>query len=115
MNEQNKELLNEVVEDRLNLALTEEDEDKNKTAFKEAMEAVNKCIDLEKVEKSTDESVKNRKIQLITFGAGLVLAPIIEVICKNHFVNKVGKIEQMETFTSSAGRSLGGNLFKFKK
>ena len=137
MDEQNKELLDKVIKDRLEHALgntTETEEDKQ--AFKEAMDALSKRIELEKIETShreqnkkmeieknkdlrnekikISEANKDRIIQIGTFTAGLFLGPIIESLVKKGYAKMLCEFEKDYTFTTSAGRALSG-LFRFKK
>lgn len=135
MEDASRKLLDEVLSDRLQCALSAEDEEHRSTAFRQAMEAAEKQIELDKVDTTywqhsenlekekeeylqeaefkKDESEKNRKVQFITFTAGLVITPIVEVICKTIYANKICKLEQFETFTTSAGRGIS-SWFRFK-
>lgn len=123
MNEQNRDLLSEVIEDRLERALSGEDDD-NK-AFKEAMEAISKqnelySIDVSNQKNAHDEQIrreeakKDRIVQVATFAAGLVVAPIVEFICKKSYAKMLCEFEKDYTFTTTAGRGLS-SLFRFKK
>ena len=60
-----------------------------------------------------DTEKKELDLKLIMFGAGLVITPVIDLLCKRSLTKYIGTIEQMETFTSSAGRSIG-SWFRWK-
>lgn len=137
MDETNRGLLEKVVENRLNAALqSNADSEEGKTKFKEAMDAVSKQIELDKLDASrqaelervkmeheknlreeqtkTEEAKKDRMVQVGTFIGGLLLAPVIEVACKKGYAKMLCEFEKDYTFTTSAGRALSG-LFRFKK
>lgn len=137
MEEKNRELLNKVIEDRLTKALQSDVgvEDYDNTAFKEAMDAVNKQIDLykadvsyqewidklenEKAEHLREEDQKkeetklNHVIHIATFAAGILLPPVLDIICKTYYAKRVCEYEQTDTFTTSAGRGIS-TWFRFK-
>ena len=135
MDNQNKDLLTKVIENRLERALNGNGSEEDKLAFKEAMEAVGKQIEVEKIELSHEEANKKMKIeeeknlrdeeaakekerkdrlvQISIFAAGLIAGPVIEVITKTIYANKICKLEQFETFTTSAGRGIS-SWFRFK-
>lgn len=136
MEDQNKILLTKVIENRLERALNDEGGEGDRLAFKEAMEAVSKQIELERVELSHEEAIakmkidedknfrdemaarekeqKDRMVQIGIFAAGLLAGPVIEVITKTIYANKICKLEQFETFTTSAGRGIS-SWFRFRK
>lgn len=103
----NRTLLAEVTKKRLEEALSEGDDEKREIAFKEAMVAVEKEIEIEK--NKTD-----RIIQIGTFSAGLVLTPLVDFAFKKAFAKMLCEFEKDYTFTTTAGRSLS-SLFRFKK
>lgn len=136
MNERNRELLDRVIENRLNEVLhpnAGSDEDKN--TFKEAMDALNKKIELEKIETSHQEQIKkmemekernhrdeivkieearrDRIVQIGLFVGGAVLSPMIERWIKTGYAKMLCEFEKDYTFTTSAGRALS-SLFRFK-
>ena len=99
--------MEEVTEDRLETALTSEDEEKKKEAFKEAMEAVSKQTDI-------SNAWKDRIIRCAEIGATILLVPTIDYFFKKKFSERICNFEKDYTFTTTAGKSLGG-LFRFKK
>lgn len=137
MDIKNRELLEGVIEERLRLVQFADPENEvNKAMFKEAMEALSKQIEFDKIDASHEEQLKkmeieheknlrdeaarkseakkDRWVQIATFGAGLVVAPFIEHISKKAFARYICEFEKDYTFTTSAGRSLS-SLFRFKK
>ena len=133
----NKELLSKVIENRLKGALEPTAENGNDSrAFKEAMDAVSKQIELDRVEATRQEQAerlkmedeknlrdeaakaseakKDRIVQIGIFAAGLILSPIIETACKRGYARMLCEFEKDYTFTTTAGRQLSG-LFRFKK
>lgn len=144
MDKRNKDLLSEVIKDRLDRALIEDPENEgDKQLFKEAMEALNKQIELDKIEVSHDEQLeklrienerlkaeceknlrdeaakkseakKDRWVQIGLFVAGLALGESIDYAKKKGFARYICNFEKDYTFTTSPGRSLSG-LFRFKK
>ena len=145
MDEKNRELLGKVINNRLEQALSKSGEaaEESKLAFKEAMDAVSKQIELDKIEAAhaeheekmnmervklnneesktireesfkAEEAKRDRWVQIGLFAAGLFASPLIEVACKKSYAKLLCEFEKDYTFTTSAGRSLSG-LFKFKK
>ena len=144
MDAKNRELLEGVIEDRLRRAqLSDPENEVDKQVFKEAMDALSKQIELDKIDASHEEQLaklkienerlkaeceknlrdeatkkseakKDRWVQIGTFGAGLLIAPAIEYGFKKGFAKLICEFEKDYTFTTSAGRGLS-SLFRFKK
>lgn len=144
MDTKNRELLESVIEDRLRcVQLSDPENEGAKTMFKEAMDALSKQIEFDKIDASHEEQLeklkienerlkaeheknlrdeaakkseakKDRWVQIGIFGAGLVVAPIIEHASKKAFARYICEFEKDYTFTTSPGRSLS-SLFRFKK
>ena len=121
----NKQTLEEVIDDRLDAALNEYDEEKKKLAFEEAMKAIDRSIELTKLEDSKEENIKNNEIKLkeskkdriikcVEIGGALLIAPFIESFIKKGYAKIICNFEKDYTFTTSAGRGLS-SLFRFKK
>lgn len=79
------------------------------------MKAEDRRLEVDKIESANCESEnknkearKNRLIQIGTFSAGLLIPPIIDLICKRNLTKLIGTVEQMETFTTTPGRSISG-------
>ena len=113
MDDKNRELLGKVVEDRLKRALNS-NPDEDDASFKEAMDAVDKQLDLDKIEASREQAKKDRLVQVGTFAAGLVVAPVIDGLIKRGFAKMLCTFEKDYTFTTTAGKTLS-SLFRFKK
>lgn len=64
-----------------------------------------------KLEHETKKSKTENKIKIGCFVGTLILTPIIDLCVKSILIRKIGTIEQMETFTSTPGRSIA-NWFK---
>lgn len=134
----NMELLDEVIENRLEqVRIPGDDSEENKLAFKEAMEALNKKIELERIQTShqeqlmkmemekernlreetvkVEESKKDRWIQIGLFLGGALLVPIVDYIRTDSHMKKLCNFEKDYTFTTSPGRSLATSLFRFKR
>lgn len=135
MENDNRILLDKVIKDRLEAALRSDSEEA-KQAFKEAMDAVSKQIEFDKIDVAHEEQLakmkmeedknlreeaaneeklrKDRYVQIGIFTAGLIATPIIEVVTKTIYANKICRLEQFDTFTTSAGRGIS-SWFRFKK
>lgn len=126
MNDENKQLLDEVIKCRLEQALkSKAEDDGNNAAFRQAMEAIDRQIELSKVDASNDEILKKQefaekdaKINWIIRGAEIMVitlaVPIIQHRCNMRYAKVLCNFEKDYTFTTSAGRSLS-RLFQFKK
>ena len=126
MDEKNRGLLTEVIEDRLNSALTfDPGSDESKVAFKEAMEAVDRQIELSKLDASSKEQEeeklakeKNAKwdrwIRCGEIALAMIAVPVMEHMFKRRYMKEVCTFEKDYTFTTSAGKGLS-SVFRFKK
>ena len=106
MKKENKALLQEVINDRLNKALSENGEE-SKAAFDEAMEAIDR-------QQTLDKDTKDRIVKVVEIGAAVLLAPLVEAGCKKAFAHMLCEFEKDYNFTTMAGKSLSA-LFKFRK
>ena len=124
MNYENKQLLDEVIQDRL-VKAQGADADAAKVAFGQAMEAIDRQIELSKVEASHDEQLEKQElakkearntwiIRGVEIGATCLAVPVIQYCCNKGFAKLMCNFEKDYTFTTSAGRSLS-RLFNFKK
>ena len=137
MNE-NMYLLDKVIKNRLEqVQQPDGGSDEDKQAFREAMEALNKKIELEKIEVShleqikrmemekeqnlrdeivkVGEAKKDRWVQIFLFVGGALLVPAVDHLRTNNYIKKLCNFEKDYTFTTSAGRGLTSSLFRFKK
>lgn len=69
--------------------------------------------EIKKIEADEKSAKKELTLRLIMFGAGLVLTPVIDVLCKRNLAKFIGEVEQMETFTSMPGKSIS-SWFRWK-
>ena len=106
MKKENKKLLEEVINDRLNKSLSENEQEATE-AFKDAMEAIDRQHEL-------DKDTKDRIVKVVEIGAAVLLAPLIEAGCKKAFAHMLCEFEKDYNFTTMAGKSLSG-LFKFRR
>lgn len=138
MAEQIMELLDEAIKNRLEKAKQSDVESEDeKHAFKEAMIAIDKKIEYTKLETSHNEQLmkaeiekeknlreeevkvkeakKDRWVQIGTFVAGLIIAPIIGQIIDRSNMKTLCNFEKDYTFTTSFGRGLASKVSRFKK
>ena len=138
MTKENMNLLDEVIKNRLEqVRQPDAGSDEDKQAFREAMEALNKKIELEKIEVShleqikrmemekeqnlrdeivkVEEAKKDRWVQIALFLGTALIIPAVDHIRTNSYIKKLCNFEKDYTFTTSAGRGLTSSLFRFKK
>ena len=126
------QLLEEVILDRLDVALDDREPEESKKAFKEAMEAIDRKIQIEKINvsklelenkekleeskfnKSKEEQRKNDILKLIEIVAVPVGLLMLDYAFKRSFMKTVCNFEKDYTFTTTPGKSIS-QLFKFKK
>ena len=70
--------------------------------------------DLKKIESDRNAAKTENWIKAITFGVGLIVAPLIDLGVKKSLTKYIGTIEQMDTFTSTPSRGMS-SWFHFKK
>ena len=75
-----------------------------------AMEVMNETT---KIEDARQGAKTDMVVKVTTFAAGLVLTPVITTLCQRSLAKFIGTVEQMETFTSTAGRSMS-SWFRWK-
>lgn len=136
MDSRNRELLNKVIERRLSSVLEADSEEERGKKFNEAMEAVDRQIELSKLDASWEEQIEKRKleekesirdkefkekeakktmiIRIVEIATTLILSPIIDHATKKAFAKLICNFEKDYTFTTLAGKSLS-SLFRFKK
>lgn len=144
MEDKNRKLLESVIEDRLKRAeISQPGNEEDKQVFKEAMEALSKKIELDKIEVSHDEQVeklkienerlkaecdknlrdeaakkkeanKDRLVQVGLFVAGLTIGELVDYLKKKAFARDICEFEKDYTFTTHAGKGLS-SLFRWKK
>ena len=113
--ENNQQLLEELVNGRLDDAMHVCDEARKTQAFDEAMAAIDRLNEMKK----TNSGIKNKKEKrwdMVFKGLEVAAVPailkIVELGCNKYLIKYIGTIEQMETFTGTPGRAIG-KMFKF--
>ena len=126
MNNENRKLLDDVINDRLAKALkSDAPSEEASLAFRQAMEAVDRWNELEKFEASHDEQVEKQKtakkeakinfiIRCVEVAGTILLVPVITTACNRAYARDLCNFEKDYTFTTSAGKSLS-RLFRFGK
>lgn len=109
----NKELLEKVINDRLKISLSQEvSEEERKQALKDAMEATDRHIQIEKMESSRKEDKKNKILKCVEIGVPVALFAL-DCTFKIIYMKKVCNFEKDYTFTTTPGKGIG-SLFRFK-
>lgn len=123
--DENKELLDKVIKNRLEQALqSDSNAEGSNDAFKQAMEAIDRRNELERIEASHAEQVEKQKTAkketAINLGIRFleVAAAILIVPCVNHrfnmrYAKELCTFEKDYTFTTSAGKATS-KFFNFK-
>lgn len=124
MNKKNKQLLEEVIQERLELALNADDNEVSDAAFECAMRAIDRQIEIDRVnfeslntrERMEEEKVKDKRdsiIKCLEIGATIIAAPIITAKINKTFAHMLCEFEKDYNFTTTAGKSLS-KIFKLK-
>ena len=87
--------------------------DEYKAVHEELLKALEVMNETTKIEDSRKSAKTDTVVKVTTFVAGLVLTPVITTFCQRSLAKFIGTIEQMETFTSTAGRSMS-SWFRWK-
>lgn len=70
---------------------------------------------LEEIHKA--ENCKNSKkevnVKIVTAAAAIAITPVVDTLCKRYLAGFIGKVEQMEFFNTSPGRSIS-SWFRWK-
>lgn len=120
----NKELLDKVISDRLELALNSDDPEKSSVAFRQAMDAIDRRNEVSKMEVSSEEQAKKQAaakrdtyigwgIRILEVAAGVVAMPIIKHCMGRRDMKDLCMFEKDYTFTTSAGKSCAKSRFNF--
>ena len=111
---ENKELLEKVIKDRLEASLaTGLDFEEKRAVFREAMEAIDRQIELERSESAKEERTPNRIMRGVEVVALPVLLTGVDLFTKWRFMKTVCNFEKDYTFTTTPGRSIS-SLFRWK-
>lgn len=65
-----------------------------------------------KVENSKNGN-KEMNLKLASIAGGIILTPVVETLCKRYLAGFIGKVEQMDYFTSTPGKSIS-SWFRWK-
>ena len=137
MEDKNRELLSQFIEKRLERALSSDaTSDESKSDFKEAMEAVDRQIELTKLDTSHEEQIKkqelekekqireeelrvkeakkDRWIRIGEIAAVSIIAPIIGYCTKLGLTKVICAFEKNDSFTMTPGKSGISSFFRFK-
>ena len=87
--------------------------DEYKAVHEELLKALEVMNETTKIEDSRRSAKTDTVVKVTTFAAGLVLTPEITMVCQKSLAKFIGNVEQMETFTSTAGRSMS-SWFRWK-
>ena len=87
--------------------------DEYKAVHEELLKALEVMNETTKIEDSRKGAKTDTVVKVVTFAAGLVLTPVITTVCQRNLAKFIGTVEQMETFTSTAGRSMS-SWFRWK-
>ena len=66
-----------------------------------------------RIKAEQDTAKKDLVVKVGIFAGGLIVTPLIDLACKRNLAKFIGTVEQMETFTTSAGRSIS-SWFRMK-
>ena len=81
--------------------------------YEKMLAEIAKATNVRNESKKVGNEKKDLMIKIGTVAAGVLLTPIIDTVCKRSLAGFIGKVEQMETFTSTPGRSMS-SWFKWK-
>lgn len=113
---ENKELLEKVVKNRLEASLSDKlDSEEKKNAFKEAMEAIDRQNEMERIVVDKKEHNYSRYFRYgVEIGLPLVLFGLGVVVDRKN-MKDLCHFEKDYTFTTSAGRNCANKLFRSRK
>lgn len=110
---EHKELLEKVMQDRLERSLNATSDEEKDNAFEEAMKATDRCIEIEKIETGLQDQKVNRIVKIVEIAAVPVALAGLNYLFKKDFLKNVMRFEREDTFTGSGGRSIS-SWFRFK-
>lgn len=124
MDERNRELLSEVIHQRLETALEADiGSDEGRAAYEEAMKAIDRQTEISKLDASREEQAlkevnrakeakRDRVIKWVEIGVVAVAVPIAKELFKWGFAKLVMGFEKEDSFTTTPGKSTSG-FFRF--
>ncbi len=113
--DENKRLLEELVNHRLDDAMSLTDKEAKDQSFKEAMEAVDRLNEMQKIENSVPkwtDRVFDVGFKVLEVAVIPVSLKVLDFVFDKKKIRIIGTIEQMECFTSTPGKAIG-KMFKF--
>lgn len=132
MDERNRELMQEVLQDRLEKSInTSLEAEERNVAFEQAMKIADRQAKIyesdivyddqikklehekEKLETEKSENKKNRWIKAGEIFVMAIVVPTMYLVANKALIKDVGTVEQMEHYGSTPGRSLG-KMFSFR-
>ena len=125
MNDENKKLLDEVIKDRLETAKqSTADADGNNVAFRQAMEAIDRRIEIDKINASSKEQSKKQDqskkeaeiamwIQIAGLATSILIVPTLQHCYNMRYAKLMCNFEKDYTFTTSPGKAMS-KFFNFK-
>lgn len=118
MADTNKELLDELIGNRAEMAMDPNlSDDERKTAYEDVMKAYDRSIKLEEIEAANKQAKKNRIIKWVEVGVG-VAVPIVLLVIKEistrHFGREVMRFEKDDRFSYTPGQSRVSSYFRHK-
>lgn len=105
---ESKELLEKVIKKNLETVLNSEvGTEQHVKAHKEAMEGIDRCIELDKMEEKKTENKLVKYLEIFALPVALILVKgAIDYGTKWHFAKKVCQFEVDHTFVTPPGRSI---------
>lgn len=79
----------------------------------ELLKAMNVLNEMTRDDNARKGAKTDTVVRVVTFVGGLVGTPIITYCCQKKLAKFIGEVEQMETFTTMAGRSIS-SWFRWK-
>lgn len=123
MTKENKDLLNDVIQQNLKVAngKTQADE-RRKEAINNANQLIDRLIEVEKLEQSRNDFktkivVDTRKdyiLKAIEIGSAVLIVPLVDYLFKLSFAKVICEFELNDSFRSTPGRTLS-SLFRFRR
>lgn len=125
MNDENKKLLDEVIKNRLETAKqSNADAEGNNAAFRQAMEAIDRRIEIDKINASSKEQSNKQEqskketeiamwIQIGGLLATMIVVPTIQHCYNMRYAKLMCNFEKDYTFTTSPGKAMS-KFFNFK-
>lgn len=113
-----QDLLEEELEQTAHKSLKIVDEsdvssEEGKQAFKNAMDATDRLIQLKKIKIASKQDIENRIVKCVEIGIPIAIF-MADAAFKVMYMNKVLNYEKEGVITSSPGKNFVSSLFRFK-